>query len=60
MEFLARSKSDLLEMENDSDHRITCDCGLSQSLAAALNAQTGTLGFCNGRRPWLGPYSKQS
>ena len=42
-----------------SEIQILCDCGKFQSLAAALNAQAGTLGHCNGRRPWLGPYSNE-
>jgi hypothetical protein len=42
-----------------SEIKISCDCGSSQSLAAALNSKSGTLGYCNGRRPWLGPYSKE-
>jgi uncharacterized protein DUF1998 len=42
-----------------SEIQISCDCGKSQSLAAALNSKSGTLGCCNGRRPWLGPYSRE-
>jgi hypothetical protein len=42
-----------------SEIQISCDCGKSQSLAVALNSKSGTLGYCNGRRPWLGPYSKE-
>jgi hypothetical protein len=41
-----------------SDIIVTCDCGKSRSLALARKDKT-LLGFCNGRRPWLGPLSKE-
>jgi hypothetical protein len=43
-----------------SEIHISCDCGKSESLLAALNAQVRTLGPCNGRRPWLGRYSSET
>ena len=52
----------LLEKGNSgalSDIRVTCDCGKSRSLVLARTDKS-LLGFCNGRRPWLGPLSKES
>lgn len=52
----------LLEKGNSgalSDIMVTCDCGASKSLALARTDKS-VLGFCNGRRPWLGPLSKDS
>ena len=43
-----------------SDTFIRCDCGATQSMAVADRQQAQALGFCSGRRPWLGPYSKDS
>ncbi|MDF1738646.1 MAG: DUF1998 domain-containing protein [Verrucomicrobiales bacterium] len=40
-----------------ADIIVSCDCGKKQSLALARTNKT-LLGFCNGRRPWLGPFSK--
>lgn len=40
-----------------ADSWVTCRCGALRSLREA--AQTGVLGICNGRRPWLGPYSDE-
>jgi len=42
-----------------SDIFVTCDCGKSRSLALARKDKT-LLGYCNGRRPWLGPLSKEA
>ena len=33
---------------------IACGCGASKSMAAAAARGTDVLGFCKGRRPWLG------
>ncbi len=33
---------------------ILCDCGAGKSMAAAAARGTDVLGFCRGRRPWLG------
>lgn len=41
-----------------SDIIVACDCGKSRSLALARKDKS-LLGFCNGRRPWLGPLSKE-
>ena len=40
-----------------SESWVTCRCGALRSLREA--AQNGVLGPCNGRRPWLGPYSDE-
>ena len=42
-----------------ADIIVACDCGRSRSLALARKDKS-LLGFCNGRRPWLGPLSKES
>jgi hypothetical protein len=42
-----------------SDTFIRCDCGASQSMSVADRQQAQALGFCSGRRPWLGPHSKE-
>lgn len=42
-----------------ADIIVTCDCGKSRSLALARKDKS-LLGFCNGRRPWLGPLSKEA
>lgn len=38
-----------------ADVFIRCDCGKSKALSAATKLNDVPLGFCNGRRPWLGP-----
>ncbi len=42
-----------------ADIIVTCACGKSRSLALARKDKT-ILGLCNGRRPWLGPFSKEA
>lgn len=42
-----------------ADIIVACDCGKSRSLAFARKDKS-VLGFCNGRRPWLGPLSKEN
>lgn len=41
-----------------SDIVISCECGESRTLAAAQKDQH-SLGSCTGRRPWLGPLSRE-
>jgi hypothetical protein len=38
-----------------TDVIIRCECGLSKALSAATKLNDVPLGFCKGRRPWLGP-----
>jgi len=38
-----------------ADVIIACDCGKSRSMIQATRYGQGTLGFCSGKRPWLGP-----
>src|ERR1019366_4635897 len=33
---------------------IRCDCGMSKALIVALDKGANALGWCRGRRPWLG------
>lgn len=42
-----------------SDIFVSCECGASRTLAAAQRDQNSLLS-CNGRRPWLGPLSRES
>jgi hypothetical protein len=42
-----------------ADVFIRCDCGKSKALSAATKRDDVPLGFCNGRRPWLGPISSE-
>jgi hypothetical protein len=42
-----------------SDIIVACDCGRKRSLALARKDKS-LLGYCNGRRPWLGPLSKEA
>jgi hypothetical protein len=37
---------------------VRCECGLERRLSDATVA--GVLGHCDGARPWLGPYTKES
>ncbi|MBI5764260.1 MAG: DUF1998 domain-containing protein [Planctomycetes bacterium] len=39
---------------------IRCDCKAQRSMSEAALMQTGSLGNCDGSRPWLGPYTKES
>ncbi len=41
-----------------SDIVVSCECGEARTLAAAQKDQH-SLGNCNGRRPWLGPLSRE-
>jgi hypothetical protein len=38
-----------------TDVIIRCECGLFKALSAATKLNDKPLGFCKGRRPWLGP-----
>jgi hypothetical protein len=39
---------------------IRCECKVKRSMGEAALMQTGSLGNCDGSRPWLGPYTKES
>jgi hypothetical protein len=43
-----------------ADNWIVCECGASRSMSVAAKEKAHALGFCSGRRPWLGPYSAES
>ena len=36
-----------------------CDCGEQRSLSEAFGFDTGALGVCAGRRPWIGQYAQE-
>ena len=42
-----------------SDITIRCDCGKSRPLIVATQNPKAALGFCKGRRPWLGSSSRE-
>lgn len=42
-----------------ADTWILCGCSAERSMALAAREKLKTLGFCQGRRPWLGPASKE-
>jgi len=39
---------------------IICGCGKERSLYEASGPQSGILGKCKGRRPWIGQYARES
>jgi Domain of unknown function (DUF1998) len=39
---------------------IRCDCKVERSMVQAALLQNQALGCCDGARPWLGPFSKES
>jgi hypothetical protein len=39
---------------------VRCECKAERSMSQAAIAQNRALGHCNGNRPWLGPYEKES
>ena len=39
---------------------IRCECKAQRSMSEAALMQTGSLGNCDGSRPWLGPYTRES
>lgn len=42
-----------------TDITVRCECGLSKALSAATKLNDQPLGYCNGPRPWLGPYAQE-
>lgn len=42
-----------------TDITVRCECGASKALSAATKQDDVPLGYCNGPRPWLGPYSQE-
>jgi Domain of unknown function (DUF1998) len=42
-----------------SDITIRCECGKSRPLIVATQSPKAALGFCKGRRPWLGNNSRE-
>ncbi|MBI3180077.1 MAG: hypothetical protein HYZ27_10475, partial [Deltaproteobacteria bacterium] len=42
-----------------ADIVIRCDCGAQRPLVQATQIDAQALGFCNGHRPWLGPFSDE-
>lgn len=42
-----------------ADIVIRCECGAMRPLVQATQIGANALGFCNGERPWLGPYSNE-
>ena len=42
-----------------ADIIIRCDCGAQRPLIHATQIDAQALGLCNGRRPWLGPFSDE-
>ena len=42
-----------------ADIIIRCECGAMRPLVQATQIGANALGFCNGERPWLGPYSRE-
>ena len=39
---------------------VRCECGQERSMATAAIMKNQALGSCDGLRPWLGPYTKES
>ena len=37
-----------------------CECGAERNMIQAVQLQNVALGHCDGSRPWLGPYTKES
>ena len=42
-----------------SDLVVRCECGAKRRLGEAANIEENNLGFCTGKRPWLGKYAKE-
>jgi hypothetical protein len=42
-----------------TDITVRCECGQFKALSAATKMEDIPLGYCNGPRPWLGPYSRE-
>ncbi len=43
-----------------SEVSIRCECGAQVSMATASRLKNRALGHCDGSRPWLGPYTKET
>lgn len=39
---------------------VRCECGIQRPMSQAARMELRALGFCDGARPWLGPYTKES
>lgn len=39
---------------------VRCDCGAQRPMSQAARLELGALGHCQGDRPWLGPFVKES
>ena len=42
-----------------ADVVVGCDCGKERPLYEALKRETLALGYCNGKRPWLGAFASE-
>lgn len=42
-----------------TDITVRCECGAFKALSAATKQNDVPLGYCNGPRPWLGPYAQE-
>lgn len=42
-----------------TDITVRCECGLMKALSAATKQDDVPLGYCNGPRPWLGPFAQE-
>lgn len=42
-----------------TDVVVRCECGQQKEISAATKLDDVPLGFCNGPRPWLGPYAAE-
>jgi hypothetical protein len=42
-----------------SDVFVRCDCGAERSMIQAKRPGADTLGYCDGKRPWLGPMAAE-
>lgn len=42
------------------DILLCCECGAERRMSDAMAAELGTLGKCNGQRPWLGPKTHET
>ena len=43
-----------------TDTFVVCDCGAERSLYVGLGADTSALGYCRGKRPWIGRYAQET
>lgn len=42
-----------------ADVYVRCDCGVERSMLGAKRPGPETLGYCDGKRPWLGPRAEE-